>query len=146
MTTINYYDRFIEFAMDGGIDMDTDTWKIILMNATHVFTAANTAKATINANQLATANGYTQDAETLLSVTWTQPSAGTTRFDSADPSWTASGGDIGPATDAVIYSDTSTVPSADLLMCSIDFQASKTAGAGTDFLITVNASGYFEIS
>ena len=146
MATINFYNQFLEFAMDGGIDMDSDTWTIILLNSSHVFTAANTNLSQITANQLATANGYTQNAKNLTSVTWSQPTAGTTRFDSADISWTASGGSIGPADDAAIYSDTSTVPSADLLMCSIDFLGSETAGAGTDFLITVNASGYFEVS
>ncbi len=144
--SINFYDQFVEFMGDGGIDMDTDTFEIILLNSSHTFTQANTALANVTANQLATNFGYTQDDEALTSVTWAQPSGGTTRFDAADTTWTASGGDIGPAFDAVIYSDTSTSPSADLLICSIDFDGTQTAGNGTNFVITYNASGIVEFS
>jgi len=146
MATMNLYDGIIEHAVEGNSDWDTDAFKAILMNATHAFAKADVAKATINANQIATANGYTQDTEALASVTVTQPTGGTTRFDCADISWTASGGSIGPTTDCVIYNDTSTVPGADNLICSIDFESSETAGDGTDLLITINASGILEVS
>jgi len=142
--TINFYDQFMEFVGDGGIDLDNDTFDIILMDVNHTFTQANTKKADISANEIATANGYTQGAETLASVTWTSSGA-TQTFDAADPTWTASGGSIA-ATDAVIYSETSSSPDADLLMCSIDFDGLQTAGDGTDFKITINASGIFTIS
>ena len=142
--TISFYDQFVEFVGDGGIDLDSDTFDIILMDATHVFTQANVNKADISANEIATAFGYTQGAKTLASVTWASAAAVQT-FDAADITWTASGGSIA-ATDAVIYSETSTAPSADLLMCSIDFDGLQTAGDGTNFVITFNASGIFTIS
>lgn len=145
VVSINFYDQFIEYMGDGGIDMDTDTFNIELYNSTHTFTQANNDRADVSANALATGNGYTNPGQNLGSVTWTQ-SSGTTTFDAADTTWTASGGSIGPADDAVIYSDTSTVPTADLLVCSIDFGGGETAGNGTDFKITYNASGIFTIS
>jgi len=135
----------MEFVGDGGIDLDTDTFKIELYNSTHTFTGANTARANIVANALATGNGYTNPGKDLASVTWVSATAVQT-WDAADNTWTASGGSIGPARHAVIYSDTSTVPSADLLMCNIDFGQDETAGDGTDFKITFNASGLFTIS
>ena len=148
--TINFYDQFIEFVGDhsgatAGIDLNNDTFKIELYNSTHVFTAANTARANISANALAAANGYTNPGQDLTSVTWTSAAAVQT-WDAADNTWTASGGSIGPADDAVIYDDTSVTPSVDLLVCSIDFGASETAGDGTDFKITFNPSGIFTIS
>lgn len=143
--TINFYDQFMEFVGDGGIDMDGDTFKVELYNSTHTFTAANTARANVSANALATANGYTNPGQDLASVTWASVT-GTQTFDAADTTWTASGGSIGPASDAVIYSDTSTSPSVDLLVCSIDFDGDQTAGDGTDFKITYNASGIFTVS
>lgn len=143
--TINFYNKFIEYVGDGGIDLDGDTFDIILMNSTHVFTATHDRKTDISANEIATANGYTQGAKTLTTPTWIE-AAGTLTFDAADVTWTASGGSIGPADDAVIYSETSSAPAADLLMCSIDFDGSQTAGDGTDFKITFNASGIFTIS
>ncbi len=143
--TLSFYNQFMEFAGDNGIDLDTDTFKIELYNSTHTFTAANTARANILANALATAFGYTNPGQDLTSVTWVSAAAVQT-WDAADNTWTAAGGSIGPARHAVIYSDTSTVPAADLLMCNIDFGQDETAGDGTDFKITFNASGLFTIS
>lgn len=140
--SINFYAKFVEFFGDNTIDLDTDTFDIILMNSTHVFSSANTVKADISANEIATANGYTQGAETLASITWSE-TGGTTKFDAADVTWTASGGSIGPATDAVIYSETA---ASDELMCSIDFDGAQTAGDGTDFKVTFNAAGIFTIA
>lgn len=140
--TINFYNKFIEYLGDNSIDADGDTFDIILLNATHTFTATHTQLTDVSANELSTGNGYTAGGTALTSVTWTE-SAGTVTFDAADVTWTASGGDIGPATDAVIFSDTST---GDLLMCSVDFDGAQTAGDGTDFQITWNASGIFTIS
>jgi hypothetical protein len=143
--TINFYNKYIEYSMEGGMDVDGDTWDVILMNSTHAYTATHDRKTDISANEIATGFGYTQGAKTLASVTWTE-SAGTSTFDAADVTWTASGGSIGPADDTVIYSETSTVPAADLLMCSIDHGGSQTAGDGTDFKITFNASGIYTIA
>ncbi len=150
MVTINFYNQFIEFVGDhsgatAGIDLNNDTFKIELYNSTHVFTATHTNRSQISANALATANGYTDPGQDLTSVTWTSAAAVQT-WDAADNTWTASGGSIGPADDAVIYDDTSVTPSVDLLMCSIDFIGPETAGDGTDFKITFNASGVFTIS
>ena len=146
--SINFYDKFVLYFGEGGIDLDGDTFDIILMNSTHTFTQANTNKADISANEIPTDNGYTQGAKTLGSVTWAE-SSGTITFDAADTVWAASGGYIpssGDCTDAVVYSETSTSPSADLLMCSIDFGQAESAGSGTNFQITYNASGIFTIS
>jgi len=137
--SVNFYDHFLERMGDGGIDMDNDTFNVALMDSSHTYTAANTAWADVSANDIGTGNGYTAGGVALASVTWAQ-SSGTVTFDFANPSWTASGGDIGPATDAVIRSAT-----ADLLVCSIDFGASHTAADGADFILNINASGLFTI-
>jgi len=145
--SINRYDKFPEYFGDGTIDLDTDTFDIILMNSTHVFTATNTIKANISANEIPTGNGYTQGAETLASVTWVE-SSGVLTWDAADASWTASGGAIptsGDCTDAVIYDETATA-AVDALCYSIDFGQAESAGNGTDFNITFNASGIFTLT
>lgn len=148
VVSINFYNKFVEYVGDGGMDLDNDVFDIILMNSTHAFTATHDRKTDISANEIPTGNGYTQGAEVLASVTWVE-SAGVLTFDAADSVWSASGGPIptsGDCTDAVIYDETSTVPAADLLMCSIDFGQAESAGDGTDFKITYNASGIFTIS
>lgn len=143
--TINTYDHLVLKFGDNHMDMDADTFKIELYNSSHVFTAANTARADISANALATNFGYTNPGQNLASVTWAQVT-GTTTFDAADTTWSATGGSIGPADDAVIYDDTPTGAPIDPLMFSIDFGASETAGDGTDFKITYNVSGIFTVS
>lgn len=145
--SISFYEKFIVFMGDDTFDMDTDVWDIILMTPTHVFTAANTIKANISANEIPTGNGYTQGLETLLSVTWLE-AAGVTTFDCADIVWSATGGPIptsGNCDAAVIYSETAT-QNVDALMCTIDFGQNETAGDGTDFKITPNTSGIFTIT
>jgi hypothetical protein len=134
--TINRYNKFPEYFGDNSMDLDFDTFTIILMNSTHTFTATNTLKSDISANEIPAGNGYTQGAETLASVTWVE-SSGTLTWDAADASWTASGGPIptsGDCTDAVIYDETATAPLDGL------------CGAGTDFIIAFHASGIFTLS
>lgn len=148
VVSINFYDKFIEYVGDGGIDLDTDAFDIILMNSTHVFTSTHTNKANISANEIPTNNGYTQGAEALASITWVE-SSGVLTWDAADAVWTASGGPIpssGDCTDAVIYDEDATAPSADLLVCSIDFGQAESAGDGTNFQITFNGSGIFTVT
>lgn len=150
---IDHYDQFVELMGDfattyGG--WPNDTIIIMLMNASHTFTATNTTFANVSANQLATGNGYTAAdgagaGEVLASVASSQPSAGVWMLDAADASWTASGGSIGPATDAVVFDDTITVP-ANALMFDIDFGEAQTAGAGTDFIVSWNANGICRIT
>jgi len=145
VVTLSFYNQFMEFVGDGGIDLDDDTFKIELYNGTHSFTATHQDRADILANALATNFGYTNPGKDLISVVWSSAGAVQT-WDAGDNTWTASGGSIGPAEHAVIYSDTSTAPSADLLMCNIAFGQPETAGDGTDFKITFNGSGLFTIS
>lgn len=143
--TIFAYDQFAEFFGDNGIDLDLDTFKAELYNSTHVFDATDTARAAILANALATNFGYTNPGQDLASVTWIS-SSGTQTFDAIDTVWSASGGAIGPARTCVVYSDTSTSPAADLLGVDVNFGQDETAGDGTDFKITWNASGIFQIT
>ena len=142
--TINKYNQFAEYFGDNSIDLDGDSFRLELYNSSHVFTATHNDRADISANALTTGNGYTNPGATLTSVTWVE-SSGTVTFDAADVTWTASGGSIA-ADDGVIYDDTATVPAADLLAFSIDFDGTQTAGDGTDFKVTFNASGIFTVS
>ena len=141
--TVNWYNKTAEYMGDGSIDLDTDSFYAMLMNSSHTFTATNTQRTDVSANQIATANGYTQatgggTGKALTSVTWTE-SSGTVTFDFADITWTASGGSIA-ADDCVLFDDTAT---NDELLCSIDFDGTQTAGDGTNFVISPNASGLF---
>lgn len=139
--TINRYNQFPEYFGDNTIDLDNDTFKLELYNSSHTYTATNTVRADISANALSTANGYTNPGQNLASVTWVN-SSGTITFDAADVTWTASGGSIA-ADDGVIYSDTA---ASDQLCYSVDFSGTQTAGSGTNFVVTWNASGIFTVA
>jgi len=137
--SVDWYDRFPEFYGDNSIDMDFDTFNAELYNSTHTFTGGDTQRSDVLANALATNFGYTNPGQAIASITWTTTSAIQT-WDGADITWTASGGSIGPARHMLIYDLTS---ASDLLGCDVDFGTDETAGDGTDFKITVHASGFF---
>jgi len=142
--SINNYNHFVEKFGDGHIDLDTDTHKFELYNSTHTFVATEVARSEISADALATANGYTNPGQNFAGVTW--GGGATTTFDANDNTWSASGGGIGPARHCVLYDDTPTAAPVDPLMFNIDFGQDETAGDGTDFKITINASGIFTVA
>lgn len=134
--TINFYDKLAEYVGDSTMDLDGDTFKLELYDTSHAFDATDTQRSDVSANALATANGYTNPGQALSSVTWVE-SSGTVTFDAADVTWTASGGSIA-ASDGVLYDDTAT---NDELCFSVDFDGNQTAGDGTNFVVSWNASG-----
>ena len=125
------------------VDLDADTIKIMLVNATEAAKSDATKQAQefysdVSANEVS-GTGYTAGGATLGSKTSTQ-SAGTYSFDAADPSWatatiTASG--------AYVYKDTGTGTTS-ALIAYIDFGGSIVSTGGT-FLVTLNASGIFTV-
>lgn len=141
--SITFYNSFREFVADGTIDLDTHTFKVMLVSSAYTFSAAHTVKTDIT-NELSTANGYTAGGATLGSVTWAH-SGGTATFDAADTVWTASGGSI-TARRAVIYDDTAT---NDELVASVLLDATPadvTATDGNALTLQWNASGIFTIT
>jgi len=141
------HDNIKELVGNGVIDFDTDAFKIILCtSASNVHTAATDALSTVT-NQVATANGYTQNNKALASQTWVE-TAGVATFDAADVQWTASGGSI-TARYAAIYDDTVASPVVDPIVCSTLLDttpADVTATDGNTFTIQMNASGIFTLS
>jgi hypothetical protein len=141
--SITFYNSFREFMADGTIDLDNDTFKVMLVTSAYTFSAAHTVKADIT-DEHANGNGYTTGGETLGSVTWGH-SGGTATFDAANTVWTASGGSI-VARRAVIYSDTA---ASDQLVASVLLDttpADVTATAGNTLTLAWHASGIFTLT
>lgn len=90
------------------IDFSTDTFKIILMNTSLTYDKDTMdTLATVNANQLVTGYGYTQNDKALTGVTLLEDDTNDrAQITWADPVWTATGGSIGPTGSAIIYDDT----------------------------------------
>jgi len=135
--TISLYNHTASKFADGSF-IAGDTYKINLYT-TLSFDATATTKAAAEsgATQVSTAFGYTQDTKTLSGVTTSVATTNDAKFDADDVTWTASGGSI-TASKALIYNDTDT---NDPPVAYIDFDGSQSAGTGTDFVITWNASG-----
>ena len=130
---------------NGLMDLDTHSFKIALFTSvSNCNTLSGTTTLASLTNQVATANGYTQNSKAVTLTT--ANSGGTITVDEiTNPSWTANGGSI-TARFAVIYNDTHASKQA-LCVCLLDTApADVTATDGNTFTITQNASGIFTIS
>lgn len=118
------------------------TIKCALLDNSHVFTAENDAWADVSANEIA-GTGYSAGGATLanqsVSIDDTDDEG---VFDADDVSWTSASFS---AYHAVIYNDTPTTPTADPLICSIDFGGVQTVTSGT-FTIQWDAEGIINIT
>ena len=109
-------------------------------------TATDVTFSVVDGDELATANGYTAGGATTV-ASWTT-SAGTTTFDVADVTWTASGDGI-TARYALLY-NFSAGGTNDLIAYSLlDNTAGGTdvtAAAGVDFKVNIHASGVLTLA
>ncbi len=115
-----YTPHFFYQVMNKKIDIATDTFKAILMDDSYFFLPqTHLIKATINASQIATGNGYTQDSKILTGGTLTEDAANFRAYRTFDGfSWTASGGALPNIGTLLIYDDTT---SDDTIVCGYDF-------------------------
>ena len=99
------YNEFKENLGKKLIDLSADAFKIALFTSTSNVGAATLATATYGnaTNEVANGSGYLTGGVTAA-ATWVR-STGTVTFDTADASWTASGGSI-TARWAVLYDNT----------------------------------------
>jgi hypothetical protein len=108
--------------------------KLMLLTG-HTFSAAHTAIASISGDQVS-GNGWTAGGITLSGAAVTVVNTNEAMLDAADVGPTATGGDIGPATAAVLYDATGNFP-----LYYIDFDGTQTAGVGTPFNVVWSANG-----
>lgn len=133
MATISFYNQTRQLFADGAVDLAS--LKVMLVNG-YTFAATETAIATAQASEVS-GNGWTAGGEAIASAAVTTVNTNEAMLDGANISVTATGGDIGPATGAVIYDSSAN----DNPLWYIDFEGSETAGDGTPFNITWDANG-----
>ena len=140
------YDEFKQTMAAGPVDLDADTFKVVLTSSTNNVTTVSPEVYANLTGELSTAFGYTAGGATLGSVTWTE-NAGTVTFDFADPSWTASGGSI-VARFAVVYDDTASSPADPLVGYSLldNTPADVTTTTGNTLTLVINSSGMFTLA
>lgn len=141
-----FYDSFKEFMADNTIDMDNDTFTLMLVTSSYTPNAGTHTQKSNVTNELTTANGYTAGGKNLENVVWTR-TGGTVKFDADDVVWTASGGSI-TARYAVLYSDTSANDNlvGYILLDDTAGGTDVTATSGNTLTVQWNSSGIFTLT
>lgn len=118
------------------MNLATNGFKCVLLLSTSNIGTSSTTYAGVT-NEVASAFGYTQDTETAT-ITVSLASTTVTIDETANPSWTASGGSITARYAAIYNTDTGDI----LCYCELDdTPADVTVTDGNDLTITQNASG-----
>lgn len=137
MPTANVFDDFVDRKGKAEINLSTDSFKAMLTN-TAPNHATNGVKTDIT--EISAVNGYTAGGA-AVTASWAETSAGSGiwRFSvSADITFTASGGSIGPYRYLVIYDDTH---ASDALVAYVDHGSSVTLTDGNTHTWDVDANG-----
>lgn len=136
------YNSFKRDIMNGAIDLDTDTIKVMLVTASYTPDQdAHTKRSDITNEVVGT--GYTTGGSALAGKAVTADNTGNKGvFDADDIAWTSS---TITARGAVLYKSRGGASSADELICYLDFTADKVSTTGT-FTIAWNASGILNLA
>lgn len=130
------FDQVLLAAGKGSIDLETDAFKVMLINGA---APASTITALSSVSNEVSTSGTGYSRLTLTPITWSESTAGTTRWDSTmTPEWTSATFD---ATHAIIYDDTE---GSDMPVICIDFGGTKSVSNGT-FQIEFHSDGIFKI-
>lgn len=140
------YNIFKEHILEGSYDLVNDSCKVGLLNNSHTFAASsvtNDGWADISANEVS-GTGYTATGQAIANPTVTVDNTDNEGvFDGDDVTWSSS---TITAYHAVVYDDTITVtPTADALICSIDFGGPQSSSSG-NFTIQWATEGIINIT
>ncbi len=130
------YNRFKADLLNGEMDLEGDTVKVMLLDNSHSFSATDNVIGDISGNEIS-GTGYTAGGATLTSKAVTQGAS--TKWDAADIEWTTA---TFSAWHAGLYDDTQ---GTDDLICSIDFGGEKPVSAGT-FKIKWHVNGIITLA
>jgi hypothetical protein len=133
------YTSFKKQIMNGALDLDTDSIKVMLVTSSYTASAAHDFRDDITNEVVGT--GYTAGGSALANKTVTNVST-VGVFDADDVAWTTS---TITARGAVLYKARGGASSADDLIVYLDFGADKVSTAGT-FTLSWNASGIINLT
>lgn len=132
-----YYNAGKKYHLNGAVDLDTDTLKVMLLTSTYSPNIDTHAFRSDLTNEVS-GTGYTAGGATLASPSVTQDNTNDrAAFDAADTSWSTA---TITARYAVVYKSRGGLSSADELVCYFDFGSDYTSTAGT-FTIQWHANG-----
>lgn len=127
--------NFLYLMAKGSVDLDTDSLIWILMDTGFTFDrATHHDYGDVSASELGAGNGYLQKTKAAAGISITRNDTlfkVTITWD--NPSWTSSGGSIGPTPGAFLLDDTVT---DDPLLFYVDFGGDGTEPDGGTFTMT----------
>jgi len=136
------YNSFKRDIMNGAIDLDTDTIKVMLVTSAYTPDQDAHTKRSDITNEVSGA-GYSAGGSALANKAVTADNTDNEGvFDADDLSWASA---TITARGAVLYKARGGAASADELLCFIDF-GSDIASTGGTFLITWNAEGIINLN
>ncbi len=136
------YNSFKRDILNGSIDLDTDTIKVMLVTSTYTPDIDAHTKRSDITNEVS-GTGYTAGGNTLSTLSVTVDNTDNEGvFDAADTSWTSS---TITARGAVLYKSRGGAATADELICYFDFVTDRSSSGGT-FQITWNSEGILNIN
>lgn len=139
--TVAAYGLAQQSLVNGEIDFDTDTIKVMLCTSAYT-PNQDTHRYKSDVTNEVTGTGYTAGGATLASKTVTYTTGtNTLTLDAADPSWATS---TITARYAVFYKDTGTASTSPLI-CYWNFGADAVSSAAT-FTLQINASGILTLT
>ncbi len=140
------YDTFKLHMAGGSMDLDADAFRVNLYKDTSDAATDTLSLRSEPTCEVGEANGYSSSGKTLSATTWTQPGAGTSRFDSTAIFWSANGGSITSIQYAVIWRSAAAVASEYLLAYSTLSTSEFDLTDGNRLTITPSANGIFELT
>jgi hypothetical protein len=128
--------------MNGAIDLDTDTIKVMLVTATYAPNQDSHTKRSDVTNEIS-GTGYSAGGAALANKAVTADNTDNEGvFDADDLAWAAASF---TARGAVLYKSRGGASSADELICYLDFGADKTVSSGT-FTLQWSAEGIINLN
>lgn len=136
------YNSFKRDIMNGAIDLDTDTIKVMLVTSTYTPDVDAHTKRSDITNEVS-GTGYSAGGEALANKAVSVDNTDNEGvFDADDLTWSTA---TITARGAVLYKSRGGASSADELICYIDF-GSDIVSTGSDFTITWNAEGIINLN
>lgn len=136
MASFNKFNCFVLDVASAKHQMQTGTSDVFKVYLTNTAPAATDTVFGTPA-EISAGNGYTAGGATIGTITGSQSSGTFTFIGGTDPSWTASGGNIGPFQYAVLYNDTS---ATNPLIGWWDYGTAVTLTSGNTFTVDINQS------
>lgn len=145
--TAHTYTKFADALGQKTVDMDSDSFKVMLLSAYTVGSTQDTAKFVADvlaAGTETSGTGYSAGGQALATVSWTASGHVYTWTFSGNPSWNASGGALSAAY-ALFYDSTPGSNATNPVVCYWDLGGTQTATNAT-FTLTISGSGLLTVT